>query len=186
MKAIAPDLRVAKTMKKFEKALFRLLKSKPIDEISVKALCEEASVNRSTFYAYFRTVSGLLDYFHEQYLKKFEEDILGQLVSLESMKAYYLQLLEYIRENKEIFYCLYTCDRIGFMESTLSLATGRLMPLGRDYPAVSDQDRMCVRLFNSYGCNGLIKLWLLQDCQEPVEEMAEHLFRYTARILLAS
>ena len=49
MKNIAPDLRVTKTMKKLETALFHLLSSRTLDEISVKTLCQEASVNRSTF-----------------------------------------------------------------------------------------------------------------------------------------
>lgn len=183
MKTIAPDLRVVKTMKKLETALFHLLKDHPVETISVKELCREASVNRSTFYAYFQSISQLLDYFYEQYLKQFQEDICQKLVSTKSMKIYYLELLNHIRENKEIFYCLYTCDRIGFMEKTLSLAMDNLTCFSRDYPAVSEQDRLCVRLFNSYGCNGLIKLWLLNDCREPVEEMTEHLFRYTARLL---
>ncbi len=183
MKTIAPDLRVAKTMKKLESALFHLLSSRPLDEISVKMLCQEASVNRSTFYAYFRSISELLDYFNEQYIKKFHQDILKQWDSVKGIRNYYLQLLQYIRDNKTIFYCLYVCGHAEFMERTLPLAFEDLVPCMKTYPSVSKKDQMFVRIFNIYGCNGLIKFWLLHNCEEPVEEMAEHLFRYTMRIL---
>lgn len=186
MKTIAPDLRVAKTMKKLENALFHLLSSRPLEDISVKMLCQEASVNRSTFYAYFGSISQLLDYFNEQYIKKFQQDIRQQWDSVEGIRNYYHRLLSYIHENKTIFYCLYVCGHTEFMERTLPLAFEDLASCMKTYPAISKKDEMFVRIFNSYGCNGLIRFWLLDDCQEPVEEMAEHLFRYTIRILAIS
>lgn len=97
MKTIAPDLRAAKTMKKLRNALFHLLSSKTLDEISVKMLCQEASVNRSTFYAYFRSISELLDYFDERYIKKFCQDIRQQWDCAPGIRKYFLQLLQYIR-----------------------------------------------------------------------------------------
>ena len=186
MKTIAPDLRVAKTMKKLRNALFHLLSSRTLDEISVKMLCQEASVNRSTFYAYFQSISELLDYFDEQYIKKFCQDIQQQWDCAPGIRKYYFQLLQYIYDNKTIFYCLYVCGHTEFVERTLPLAAEDLTSYMKTYPAVSKNDQIFVRIFNSYGCNGLIKHWLLNDCQEPVEEMAEHLFRYTMRILVMS
>ena len=51
------------------------------------------------------------------------------------------------------------------------------------YPGISELDHEQVRVFNSYGCHGIIKQWLLRDCEEPIEEISELLFRYTVRIL---
>ncbi len=118
--------------------------------------------------------------------RKFHHDILQQWDSVKGIRKYYHQLLPYIHDNKTILYCLYICGHGDFMERSLPLAFQDLTPCMKAYPAVSGKDWMCVRIFNIYGCNGLIKNWLLNDCKEPDSEMAELLFQYTMRILSIS
>src|SRR5699024_5578943 len=47
------DRRKQYTRKVLKESLIELLKNKPIATISVKALCEKADINRSTFYAHY-------------------------------------------------------------------------------------------------------------------------------------
>lgn len=54
------DLRVQRTYKLLTDALIELLKSKSFDDITVKALCEEAMVRRATFYKHFADKQELL------------------------------------------------------------------------------------------------------------------------------
>lgn len=172
-------------MSKLEIALFNSLKKHTINEITITLLCKEASINRSTFYTYFHSITELLDYFQEQYIKQFLREIKQQWITVDDITNYYFQLLQHIYENKSIFYCLYVYDNtIGFIDRTATLSIDNLTPISKEYPAISKQDRLFVKMFNSYGCNGIIKLWLMNDCEEPVSDMAELLFRYTTRTLL--
>src|SRR5699024_5611620 len=52
----AMDLRAQKTQKSITDAFFRLRAHKPLEKITVRELCREAPVNRSTFYAYYKDV----------------------------------------------------------------------------------------------------------------------------------
>jgi len=61
------DARVVQTKKALHEALLALLKSKPLESVSVSALCREASVSRGAFYMHYREVRALFDE-HVQHL----------------------------------------------------------------------------------------------------------------------
>ena len=54
--------RVYLSKKLLENALISLLKQKSLYKISIRELCEVASINRSTFYKYFSSQFDLLNY----------------------------------------------------------------------------------------------------------------------------
>ena len=48
------------TAVRFDKALLSLLEKKPFEYVTISELCEEAGVNRSTFYLHYENTSDLL------------------------------------------------------------------------------------------------------------------------------
>ena len=48
-----PESKYFSTAKKMDLALMLLLKKKPFEYITVREICEAASVNRSTFYLHY-------------------------------------------------------------------------------------------------------------------------------------
>ncbi len=55
------DRRVAKTRAALGRALFTLMQSREWENITIQLLCDEADVARSSFYAHFDSLGGLLD-----------------------------------------------------------------------------------------------------------------------------
>lgn len=55
------DRRVRYTKQAIKDSLFELLKTVSIDQVTVKALCEQADINRATFYKHYETLSALLE-----------------------------------------------------------------------------------------------------------------------------
>ncbi|RSX49484.1 TetR/AcrR family transcriptional regulator [Bifidobacterium callimiconis] len=55
------DRRVRRTRTRLTEALLELMKSKPVDRITVTELTERADVNRVTFYSHYGNVRALLD-----------------------------------------------------------------------------------------------------------------------------
>ena len=47
------------TAVRFDKALLSLLEKKPFEYVTISELCEEAGVNRSTFYLHYDTIDDL-------------------------------------------------------------------------------------------------------------------------------
>ena len=55
------DLRIIKTKKILFETLLKLMKHKNFDKIKISDICEEALINRSTFYAHYQDKYELLD-----------------------------------------------------------------------------------------------------------------------------
>lgn len=55
------DKRIEKTKRAIKEAFIELRKTKPLEKISVKELCELAYINKSTFYSHYENVYELSD-----------------------------------------------------------------------------------------------------------------------------
>ncbi|MGN1343578.1 MAG: TetR/AcrR family transcriptional regulator [Traorella sp.] len=175
MKTIAPDKRVEKTIKKLEKALFELLKEKKTTDITIQELCEKASIHRSTFYDYFKSIDDLFEYFQNKYIQEFKKSVRNNYDHPENIYQFYVSLLEHIYQHQQIYYCLYNYNNVWMMDKTLSLAMQSLVPLNKEKRLTSKEIKL-IKIYNSYGCNGIIREWINNDCKDPIEDIASCLY----------
>ena len=59
-KELTESRRTRYTRKAMQDALIDLMRERPLGSITIKALCEQADVNRSTFYAHYDSIEELL------------------------------------------------------------------------------------------------------------------------------
>ena len=71
------DLRVRKTLKAIHDAFTSMLLEMPYEKITVKALCERALVNKTTFYRYYPTLDDLLEELMREYARPYVERTRG-------------------------------------------------------------------------------------------------------------
>lgn len=64
------DNRVRYTKAVLQQALLKILQSKHIDKVTIKELCEEAKVNRGTFYLHYATPNDILLEIEEQFISE--------------------------------------------------------------------------------------------------------------------
>lgn len=88
------DLRILKTERAIKNAFTLLRAKKELEKITVKELCQEACINKSTFYAHYRDIYELSDVLCEEVVTQVVKGILHP---------------EYFEENpaeftKELFY----------------------------------------------------------------------------------
>lgn len=112
------DLRIIKTKKILFDALLKLMKKKNFEKIKISDICEEALINRSTFYAHFEDKYELL-------MALFEEQKVSLLEKLEDnentnfSKEYLMELLNilinHIDENREIYSAILSNNRNGIL-----------------------------------------------------------------------
>lgn len=106
------DLRIQKTRRNLRKSILDLLKLNPLEKISVKEICDNALVNRLTFYKYYEDKYLLLD----DALNAIKDDIVNSIpknkniTSIEEASNYYVNILEtvikYIEDNIDFIYAL--------------------------------------------------------------------------------
>ena len=101
------DIRSIKTQNTLFDALLKLLQTNNFEKIKVVDICNEASVNRSTFYAHYRDkYELLLDYVNtlkESLLRELEKNMYDV-----NTRDYYMEMisliLDHIDEKREIYY----------------------------------------------------------------------------------
>ncbi len=90
------------TRKLLQSAMIELMREMPFREITIKRLCEQADVNRSTFYLHYADQSALLQSIEDDVLEKtfqYLENV-GTTAKGPDMLAAFLR---YIQDNEETF-----------------------------------------------------------------------------------
>lgn len=103
--------RTAMTKKMLQGSLIEILKKKPIHEITIKEICDNADINRSTFYRHYRTPRDLFDEIHNSVYK----DILAIAARYKeptyNNTEFFANILSYCEENRQL--CLVLLSENG-------------------------------------------------------------------------
>lgn len=171
------------TEKILSDTLLLLIKRKPLDDISVKDLTNEASMNRKTFYAHFHGIDDLLKWT----LNKNYSLIQIKPVSLNSWKDQARRILEFIKENryffKAMFYSRYYAELHLYLKNYLTnilkeYESDAWITYEKDGKDVLDaRKRNFIIKFYSGAIHTLIEEWFLTGMKESVDDMINTLSR---------
>ena len=116
------DLRKRKTKSNLYKSFIKLIKQKSFIHITITDICEDAKINRSTFYDHFKDKYELL----ESLVEDSNAELKSRLASTEkhhSIKSLLIDhldvLLKYLEENKEIYSILISIKKTSLVFSSL-------------------------------------------------------------------
>ena len=173
------------TALRLDEALLALLEEKDLEYITVKEICHQAGVNRSTFYLHYETISDLVNETMEMINRRFlsyfprqQEEILGNLGNRERKelilvtREYLLPYLRFIQDNKKVY-------RAAFRNPSSMQAHVRYGELQQhilgpilerfEIPA---SHRPYYMAYYVEGIIAIVKEWLRQDCADEVEMIA--------------
>lgn len=178
------------TAKRFDKALLSLLEKKPFEYITVREICDEAKVNRSTFYLHYENTVDLLDetiqYVMDGFVSFFPDDTKDitykfndcDLQDLNFVNSkYLLPYLTYIKENQRIFSAVLSKPTTFKFETIFQRLFDNIFNpiLERfNYPF---NERKYVIMFYLNGITAIITEWLKDDCRKDISEILE-IIRY--------
>ena len=143
----------------------RLLEEKDLRKITVKEICENAHINRSTFYTHFEDVYGVLEkmwIIHEENMKY----IFRQAHS-SSKKENLRMILEYIQDN-ELFY------RVSFHSPIFNRMSAGFEILFKQHEINSSSLKNRYQIeFIKQGMLSTIAYWLDMDCNLSVDDLLD-------------
>lgn len=148
---------------RLETAFVRLLQERELPQLTVTALCKEAGVNRTTFYANYLDIPDLADAVQ----KRLEDEVM-ELYREEREQGWnshdYLKLFRHIYEN-QLFYRTYF--KLG-LDGKFRLTEYDVQLAASYYP---DRDVEYHVEFSRAGLNAVIKKWLREGCRQTPEEI---------------
>lgn len=170
--------RVRYTRMALRESLLSLLQSNPINKITVSRVCEQADVNRSTFYLYYKDAYDLLE--------KIEEELYEELSSTITKFADTLPSVDILRRIYEIIYknrdlCRVLFGEFGdkaFLSKVGGIARERSM---KDWEKLVGQvdDGLLEYLYAyaTYTNIGVLERWIARDFHETPEQLAQMVSR---------
>lgn len=150
---------LAKT--RIKKKFILLLQSEELHKIKVAHLCQLAQVNRSTFYAHYLDIYDL----SEQLTIEIEDKYL-YMVNLRTdqgmLKEGFTELFNEVKSNPKLYHAYFKIN-----------PDKALIFKERSEADLSMQSHLLKynSLFFRSGITAVVKLWLENNCQEPIEEM---------------
>lgn len=176
MKAEKIDRRVKYTTALLKESLIRLMRTRPISKISVKMLCEDADINRSTFYAHFSDPYELLRWIEQGVIADFNAYIKENISDNQSQSAVAIlkQLMDYIAENTDLFQVLLSeSGDTEFQKDLMSIVQEQMISNLQNAKMLSERTIAYLKGFIIAGALEVLQTWLRDGTVESSQEMAE-------------
>lgn len=170
--------RVKITKQVLKDSLLELLETESIHKISIRTLCENADINRSTFYKYYGSQYDLLKEMEDDLLIKIEENLSGEeTTTLRRME----QVLIYAKSNMKLCKLLLNSNVDADFPKRLLNHPAIIAKMEHMISSAGDPVSIsylydCVL----YGGYQMIKRWVNEDCQIAPKQMAyiiDHTFQ---------
>lgn len=100
------DRRVRYTKQVIKQSLLDMLQEMPVEQITVKALCEKAEINRATFYNHYETLTLLLEEIEYESYREFTVLLNSALYDDKNLEESLSAVLQYLKANhnmREVF-----------------------------------------------------------------------------------
>ena len=180
------DRRTAYSKRAIRESLYEIMKEKPLNKITVREICENADVNRSTFYAYYTDIYDLnsqilKDYFRCQHKmiaeakKTFGSKPDITALTVDDFYKFFYFYFNMVKENKELFRFIFNQNTMPAIHVNLRKVFYRMLcsMLPEDIPEKIKEAFRISFIFESGGLTFIFMEWLNNDCVMPVETLAK-------------
>lgn len=186
MRSDKDDRRVKYTKMVLKESFIKLLEKKDISQISIKEVCEDADINRSTFYAHYNDQYDLLRKIENELLDNINAHLTEIDQETNNMNAILLaeKIFEYIKENAKL--CKLLLSERGdfnFQKQVMMLVYDMIISQLTDNNMLTKEDAEYVYSFTIAGCVGIVQKWLDEDMKKSAYFMAEMVVKLTLGLI---
>lgn len=185
MKEMKQNRKTQYTRMVLKDSLIELMKKKSISGITIKELCENADINRTTFYAHYTDQYQLLKSIEDETLAWVKDTIAS--FSGKTAKNGFIQdierVFEYIIENKNHIQVLMSEQGdIDFQRNLLTVIYEQCGIWLKNDINVRGEKSELYFVFLINGSVGLLQHWLKTGLKETAREMAEIIYNMSYKI----
>lgn len=169
------------TSEKIIRAVFQQIaeKRKPISRITVREICAETGINRSTFYAHYRDIYDVVEKVELRMSEMLTSSLMDTLEQTGSLRKLFEQLFSFVQAYKR-FYEVYFQDMhqasvIGIAWDMIDAQTSSI-----DFQQFGYHDQEEAQYAGAFFISGLtamVRMWLEKGCKETPTELVDVLIR---------
>lgn len=178
MAEVKESRRVRYTKKVLKDSLLEQLAIKPLDKITVKTVCENADVNRGTFYAHYKDVDDLM----QQIENEIFESISSRIVPVDGDKYFemVIGIFTELNNNIELFKVLLSENgNKRFVRRLLYIPHNQVVSVWRqEHPEVKTELLEVAYAYLVSGAVGVIAEWIKGDYLITQDEFMKFLMSF--------
>lgn len=166
------DRRVKYSKKVLNESLIKFLQKKPLARITIKEICEDADINRSTYYAHFLDPYDQLDKLEKEIfngMTEYVDSIANNSLDKNIQETIIKSILQYIKDNETIFKALFQNGELNFQKNNLKYFATRLF--NNDVADFKDIDLKYI--YCATGSYAIIYSWIVYDLKIGVDDLAK-------------
>ena len=170
--------RVVLTKKLLKSSLIEMLQTQSIYRISIRELCENAGINRSTFYKYYGNQFDLLNEMEEDLLINIEET----LASVEGYDQNVLeQIISYLEKDIDFIRLLLNSNvDPEFPKNLMSMAPIQRI-IKNQMTDLPEAEQDYYYRFLLFGCYEIVRTWINKEDRESPKAIAELILKFIPR-----
>ena len=170
---------------RFDKALLSLLEKKPFEYVTIRELCAEAGVNRSTFYLHYENTADLLKeattYVLENFASYFSldtESIASKYANCDLQELnfidekYLYPYLSFVKENQRLFEALLSQPTTFDSKAIFQRLFDNVFHPILDRFHYPKDEQQYVMMFYLNGITAIITEWLKDACSKSIEDIS--------------
>ena len=168
---------------KMNNALINLLDKKNFEDITVKEICQTASVNRSTFYLHYENTYDLLketiENLYKDFFSRYDSNLSMDRINNKSNDDLFLitpkylkPYLSFVQDNKKIFKLMYFKNEVFNGRNMYEDWLDKIFrPILSKFNVKNEEEQSYIMLFHLQGLIGLIMEWVKNDCKMPIDDL---------------
>lgn len=174
------------TDEKIIRTVYRMMtrEHRPIGKITVREICEEADVHRSTFYAHYRDVYDLVEKVEQSMSRQLTGAFFRKLDENAPARDCFTEIFAFIREHREFYlYYLTESRQFGVLQLAWETIRDRAAAVNADpesFGARSAEEMEYHGVFFLTGMTAMVRLWLQRGCREAPETLYDLMCRQSA------
>ena len=173
--------RARDTNEKIVRAMFRVMtmKNKPLSRVTVREICEEAGINRSSFYSHYQDVFDVMERVEATMAKGLTEAFIEKLDHGSGIGECFEALFDYIEKNRGFYSFYFTeTDRTGVIGVAWELLQDRMQHLDyREFGFQTEEEMQYHGEFFLFGMTAMLRHWVTGGCRETPQELCKILSR---------
>lgn len=159
------------TKKLIEDAMFDLLTSNTIEDISVEMITQKSGVSRTTFYRYFKDKYDLMNYHFDNYFIN-NSDMKGDM----GWREFSYEILTYINDNRQYYKNAFKSP--GQNSGTQYIYKYTIENVSRVYKVNSKRKKLSYEeksaiIFYSAGSLQIVKNWIINDDNHTPRQVSD-------------
>lgn len=160
------DKRVRYTKMFLKDSLIKCMKEKPISRITVKQLCQEAEINRATFYAHYQDQYDLLEQTEQELIDEVNRCVnsLVEAPNENRLKQVTLEIIKIIDANLACVRVLWGKNGdMKFQEKMTQIFHDQFISLLSETGKENELENEFTYIYTIHGCIGIIRQWIFDD-----------------------